>query len=156
MNNLSLKDAGCLTVAVSMQIARSGVQTPLGEDFSPATLVQNYRQYLYAGNDNWVWNGITRVIPNFYHDGRYDKDGLARLSDTAQANFLANGIENNCFYVVEVKQYRSGQHWVAIDRVENGVIYIMDPASDCKVLNECRAKQGFNYRMNTARCYRVR
>lgn len=156
MNSLSIKEAGCLTVSVAMQIARSGVETPLGENFSPATLVENYRNYLYTGNDNWIWAGISKVIPNFIWDSNYRLTGMQHLSDQQQIDRLLNGINAGCYYIVEVKSYRSGQHWVAIDTIKDGKIYMMDPASNCKVLNECVASTGYNYRISTAQCYRVK
>ncbi len=155
MGSKSLKEAGCLTVSVAMQIARSGVETPLGENFSPATLVENYRNYLYNGN-NWRWEGITGVIPNFQMDWNYTYSGMAGLSDQQQVNKLMAGLDAQCYYVVEVKSYRSGQHWVAIDTIKDGVIYMLDPASNCKILNECVASTGYKYRISRAMCYKVK
>lgn len=155
MNSLSIKQAGCLTVSVCMQVARSGVETPLGADFNPGTFVDEYRKYLYSGEDNWVWSGITNVIPSFKYDSSYQITGMQYLSDAEQRDKLIEGINKGCYYVVEVKSYHSGQHWVAIDTVKDGEIYIMDPASNCKALSECVASEGFKYRISTAQCYRV-
>lgn len=156
MNSLTIKQAGCLTVSVAMQIARSGVETPLGEDFNPGTLVDNYRKYLYNGNDNWIWDGITKVVPNFVRANNYDHTMMQHLTDEKQMELLEDGIKNGCYYVAEVKSYRSGQHWVAIDTIQDSKIYIMDPASNCKVMGECVASEGFKYRISTARCYKVK
>lgn len=155
MNNLSIADAGCLTVSVCMQVARSGVETPLGDNFNPGTFVNEYRKYLYNGDDNWVWYGITNVIPKFKYDGNYRISGMQYMSDEEQRAKLTEGINAGCYYVVEVKSYYSGQHWVAIDTIKDGEIYIMDPASNCKALSECTASAGFKYRISMAQCYRV-
>ncbi len=155
MNNLSIARAGCLTVSVCMQVARSGVETPLGDNFNPGTFVNAYRKYLYTGDDNWVWYGITNVIPKFKYDGSYKISGMQYMSDDQQRSKLIEGINAGCYYVVEVKSYHSGQHWVAVDTVRDGEIYIMDPASNCKALSECKASEGFKYRISTAQCYRV-
>lgn len=155
MNKLTLKQAGCLTVSVCMQLARSGVETPLGTAFNPGTFVDEYRDYLYNGDDNWTWVGITNVVPQFYYDSRYKLTGLQYLSYDEQIDKLLNGINNGCYYVVEVKQYQQGQHWVAIDTIKDGEIYIMDPSSNCTVLSECKASQGFPYKISIAQCYRV-
>lgn len=155
LGSKSIAEVGCLTVSVAMQIARSGVETPLGENFSPATLVENYRNYLYTGN-SWRWEGITKVIPSFQLDWNYSYSNMASLNDQQQLDKLLTGLDAQCYYVVEVKSYRSGQHWVAVDTIKDGVIYMMDPASNCKVLNECVASTGYKYRINEAMCYRVK
>lgn len=150
MNNLSIKSAGCLTVSVCMQVARSGVETPLGADFNPGTFVNEYRRYLYNGDDNWVWSGISNVIPKFKYDDSHKITGMQYLNDEQQRRELTGGINTGCYYVVEVRSYYGGQHWVAIDTVKDGEIYIMDPATNCKALSECK-----RYRISQARCYRV-
>ncbi len=156
MNNLSLADAGCLTVSVCMQVARSGVNTPLGDDFNPGTLVQNYRNYLYSGYDNWTWYGIESVIPNFVYDRSHQMAEVAGMDEDKLIDELIAGINDGCYYVVEVKSYYSGQHWVAIDTIQNGEIYIMDPASDCKILSQCKSSStGAPYKINYAQCYKV-
>lgn len=155
MNNLSIAKAGCLTVSVCMQVARSGVETPLGNNFNPGTFVDEYRKYLYNGDDNWIWYGITNVIPKFKYDPSYKISGMQYMSDEEQRSKLIEGINAGCYYVVEVKSYHSGQHWVAIDTIRDGEIYIMDPASNCKALSECKAGAGFKYRISIAQCYRV-
>lgn len=155
MNNLSIKSAGCLTVSVCMQVARSGVDTPLGSDFNPGTFVNEYRRYLYNGDDNWVWNGITNVISKFKYDANYKITGMQHMTDEEQREKLLEGINAGCYYVVEVKSYYSGQHWVAVDTVKDGEIYIMDPASNCKTLSQCVASTGAPYRISIAQCYRV-
>ena len=154
MNNLTIKQAGCLTVSVCMQVARSGVKTPLGDNFNPGTFVNEYRKYLYR-NDNWVWGGISTVIEKFKYDSTYKITGMQYMTDAEQRNKLMEGINAGCYYVVEVKSYRQNQHWVAIDVIKDGEIYIMDPASDCKILSQCKASEGFMYRISTAQCYRV-
>lgn len=156
MNSLSLSDAGCLTVSVCMQVARSGVETPLGADFNPGTFVEEYRDYLYSGNDNWNWYGIQSVIPNFMYDRNYQLANVASMDESKLIEELVAGINDGCYYVVEVKSYYSGQHWVAIDTIQNGEIYIMDPASDCKTLSECKSSStGAPYKINYAQCYKA-
>lgn len=155
MNKLSIKKAGCLTVAVAMQVARSGVETTLGDNFNPATLVENYRSILYDGKDNFYWNSITKVAPNFVMNYNYNSSGMASMSDSQQIAILTNGINNGCYYVVEVKSWKKGQHWVAIDTIQDGTIYMLDPASDNVDLNATVANTGYKYRINTAKCYQV-
>lgn len=147
---------GCTLTSVAIQVAHSGVDTPLGSDFNPGTLVENYRDILFDSSGNFYWNAITSVVPNFVHNALYDGTGMASMSDSNQMAFLTNGINNGCYYVVEVKTWKSGQHWVAIDYIDNGIIYMMDPASNNVDLNATVANTGYNYRINTARCYQVR
>lgn len=156
MNRLSIENAGCLTVAVAMQVARSGVSTTLGSDFNPAILVENYRSILYDGNDNYNWYSITKVAPNFVMNSNYNGVALASMSDSEQIAFLTNGINNGCYYVVEVKTWKKGQHWVAIDTIQDGIIYMMDPASDNVDLNATVSSNGYKYRINIAKCYQVK
>ena len=155
MNNLSLAKAGCLTVSVCMQLARSGVAPALDGGFNPATFVNAYREKLYNGQDEWAWNGITKVVPQFQYDSSYKLTGMQGLSDEEQRNRLLEGINAGCYYVVEVKSYYKGQHWVAVDTIKDGEIYIMDPSSNCKILSQCVASTGAKYRISIAQCYRV-
>ena len=59
-------------------------------------------------------------------------------------------VSDGCYVVIEVKTHNGGQHWVALDYIGNGDIYMMDPAS-----NYTRLYDHPQYRPNIAACYKV-
>ena len=153
----TIKDVGCLFVSVCMQIARSGVKTPLGDNFNPGTLMENYRDILYTseGSNLWVWRNITKVVPDFVYSSQYNHSGMAGMSNEKQIDLIQDGLNKGCYYIAEVKSYKGTNysHYVAIDYIKDGKIYMIDPASNCKVVNECKASEGFYYRISSVACY---
>ena len=141
-----------------MQVARSGVETPLGADFNPGSFIENFREQLYpdASSNNWGWDNITNVVTDFVYTPSSDHSDMAGLSDEKQAELIQDGIAEGCYYIADVKSYMGGEHFVAIDYVKDGVVYMMDPASNCKVVNECKGSEGYNYRISKVYCYKVK
>ncbi len=120
----SIANIGCLATSIAMLIAKSGVPTIVQGEFNPGTFVQ-------AMNDNGgfvnggdlVWGAVSNVAPSFQYVGRTSVSG----NEAEKAKEL---IDQGYYVVAQVTGYGSGQHWVAIDRVENGRVIMMDPASD--------------------------
>ena len=115
-----------------MLIAKSGVLNSSsnsllsGGDFNPGTFVQTLNDnngFTSGGALNWY--SVTNIIPNFEFIG---KTNLSGMSKSNKLETISSKLNAGYYCTVEVKG-STGQHWVAIDRVEGDTIYMYDPAS---------------------------
>lgn len=137
---------GCLVTSISMQIARSGVPVTVNP-LNPGTVVQKLNQHGgFTSGGGLYWNAISYVAPSFQYVGQYGLSG----SKEARMNAINQLVSDGCYVVIEVKTHAGGQHWVALDYIGNGDIYMMDPAS-----NYTRLYDHPQYRPNIAACYKV-
>ena len=137
---------GCLITSISMQIARSGVPVTVNP-LNPGTVVQKLNQHGgFTGGGGLYWNAISHVAPSFQYVGQYGLSG----SKEARMGAINQLVSDGCYVVIEVKTHNGGQHWVALDYIGNGDIYMMDPAS-----NYTRLYDHPQYRPNIAACYKV-
>lgn len=153
VGNSTIENIGCLTTSVSIQVARSGVTTPLGEDFNPGTLVSQYRDRLYSSKGNWQWHQLQTIIPDFVYSPEGNRGGLLSFSNSAVASTIVGQINDGCYLVAEVKSHLGGknQHWVAIDTVQGDEVYILDPKSNCETISQCP-----KYKISQSICYKVK
>ena len=128
----NIRQIGCLATSVSMLIAKSGVLNSSsnsllsGGDFNPGTFVQTLNDnngFTSGGALNWY--SVTNIIPNFEFIG---KTNLSGMSKSNKLETISSKLNAGYYCTVEVKG-STGQHWVAIDRVEGDTIYMYDPAS---------------------------
>ena len=117
---------GCLVTSVSMQIARSGVETKI-TNFNPGTFVQFLNQNGgFSSGGNFIWASATKIAPTFRYQGMVRVSGMSQQEKLAKISELVN--MKDVYVVAEVKG-STGQHWVAIDSVTGGTIKMMDPGS---------------------------
>lgn len=122
----TIKQIGCLVTSVSMQIAKSGVQTNIS-DFNPGTFVEFLNSHGgFVSGGNFVWTAATQAAPSFKYVGQVQIAGMSKSQKLAKIKELVN--QNNVYVVAEVKG-NTGQHWVAIDYVDGDTIHMMDPGS---------------------------
>ena len=122
----TIKQIGCLVTSVSMQIARSGVQTNIS-NFNPGTFVEYLNSHGgFESGGLYVWSAATSVAPSFKYVGSVGLSGLTKAQKLSKIKEITS--QSGVYAVVEVKG-NTGQHWVAIDRVEGDNVYMMDPAS---------------------------
>ena len=122
----TIKNIGCLVTSVSMQIARSGVQTNI-QDFNPGTFVQFLNSHGgFVSGGNFVWGAATQAAPSFKYGGQISVSGMSREQKLNKIKELVN--QKGVYVVAEVKG-NTGQHWVAIDNVTGNTINMMDPGS---------------------------
>lgn len=122
----TIKQIGCLATSVSMQIAKSGVQTNIS-DFNPGTFVEFLNSHGgFVSGGNFVWTAATQAAPSFKYVGQVRIAGMSKSQKLAKIKELVN--QNNVYVVAEVKG-NTGQHWVAIDYVDGDTIHMMDPGS---------------------------
>lgn len=128
----NIRQIGCLATSISMLVAKSGVigtspDSPFSEsDFNPGTFVQTLNDnngFTSGGALNWY--SVTNILPNFKFVGKTTLSGMGK-SD--KLDTISSQLEKGYYCTVEVKG-STGQHWVAVDRVEGNTIYMYDPAS---------------------------
>lgn len=119
---VSVKTWGCTTTAISYILAKSGTQLTVN-DFNPGVYAQKGS---YSGS-LIVWD-FSPIAPNMHRLGYYtdiDKSNyVEKISDIINTPY--NGKQQ--FVLVEADD-GVGTHWVAVDHVENGVVYVLDPSA---------------------------
>lgn len=114
---------GCTTTSISYIIAKSGTALSV-QSFNPGVYAKT--QSAYSGS-LIAWNH-SGVAPNA-HD-------LGARTDMNTGNYVSkiesiistayNGKQQ--YVVIELKK-NGGTHWVAVDHVENGQVYVLDPSA---------------------------
>jgi len=121
----TIKSAGCLVTSVAIQIAKSGTTVTI-PNFNPGTFVQqlNATGTGFTG-PNYYWNAPVNsgVAPNFVHVGDVMLTGSTSQRAAEMQRYQSQG-----YYIVI--RAKTNQHWVALDRVEGGTVYINDPGSN--------------------------
>ena len=123
----TIKQIGCLVTSLSIQIAKSGVQTNIS-NFNPGTFVQalNNQGAFGDGGALLSYASVEKIAPSFKYQGYIDVLGKGK---TEKLNAIKNIVnQHGVFAVAEVKG-NTGQHWVAIDKIDGDVITMMDPGS---------------------------
>lgn len=118
---------GCLATSISIQIARSKVQTNVTGEFNPGSFVQamsNVGGFDAVGN--LQWNAVSKVAPNFNFVSRTSLEGKSKAE---KLSILTDLVNNGYYLVCEVKG-DTGQHWVAVDSINGENITMMDPGSN--------------------------
>ena len=122
----TIKQIGCLVTSVSMQIAKSGVETNIS-DFNPGTFVEYLNQNGgFDGGGNFIWSVATKAAPTFKYQDKVELTGLSKNEKLAKIKEIVS--QKGVYAVAEVKG-NSGQHWVAIDSISGNTINMMDPGS---------------------------
>ena len=123
----TLGKIGCLATSVSMLIAKSGVPTTkISGSFNPGSFVKAMNKVGgIDGNGNYQWYKTSSVVPNF----QYVSSQYVKGKSKAEKLKIAKDLTSKGYYVVaEVKGATPGnQHWVAVDRVNDNSLVIMDP-----------------------------
>ena len=117
---------GCLVTSLSILIAKSGVQTTL-PNFNPGAFVEylNAHGGFANGANLSRWDITSEVAPKFIHQGTLE---LAGNSKDVKFNKIKEKSDAGYYLICEVKG-NTGQHWVAVDKVNGNQILMMDPGS---------------------------
>ena len=141
----SIREAGCLVTSISMQIARSGTKIgtlPSGySQFNPGAFVTSLNNNNgFVSEGNYSWGGYNSIAPNW---GIGDFVNLAisdnkKLAEAISKELLMGYGEENYqkYLVLQIHHSKSSQHWVAVNKVENGVVLIYDPAGKGNTLDD--------------------
>ena len=71
------------------------------------------------------WAKTTSVAPRFQYVNRITVSGLSKVE---KFEILKNLLNSNYYVVAEVKG-TTGEHWVAIDKIEGNNVKMLDPGS---------------------------
>lgn len=122
----TIGSAGCLITSMSYLIAKSGTKLAIS-DLNPSTFEKNAQ---FSGSA-LVWD-FSGIAPNFKTaDGNAEHPINASNMVEKITEALNTPINGHQQHLVIYLNY-TGTHWVAVDHVENGVIYILDPSSSTK------------------------
>lgn len=124
----TIKQIGCAATSVAMLIAKSGVETTVNP-LTPGTFVEKMSQNGGFGSGSCLgcinWAKTTTVAPRFQYTNRITVSGYSK---TEKFETLKNLLNSNYYVVAEVKG-TTGEHWVAIDKIEGNNIKMLDPGS---------------------------
>ena len=129
----NIRGIGCTATSLSILIAKSGalnmLPAPLvsASEFNPGTFVQALNSHNgFTSTGAIYWQNVTTVVPAFKFVG---KTTLAGMSKSSKVAAILSELNQGHYCTVEVKG-NTGQHWVAVDRVEGQTVYMYDPASN--------------------------
>ena len=123
----TIRQIGCLATSLAIQIAKSGVQTNIGE-FNPGTFVEylNGQNAFSDGGALLNYSDVELAAPGFKYQGFID---VLYMSKEEKLNTIAGIVNQAGVYAVAEVKGETGQHWVAIDSVSGDTIKMMDPGS---------------------------
>lgn len=117
----NMSQVGCAVTSIAMLAVHSGSISE--SNFDPGVLCDFLSKN--DGFDSWAnvyWGAVTKLVPDLTYQ---KKVTFADRSRSALVSEVANYI-NQGYYLILSVNYDS--HWVAVDTVSNGQIYMMDPA----------------------------
>lgn len=117
----TISQSGCAITSIAMLLVKAGYFDEA--DFNPGVFCEfmNANRGL-DGSGNVYWGVVSKLVPDFAFCGTAYLYGSTEEEKTAEIkSYLDQG-----YYLVADVRY-SG-HWVAVDRVENGTVYMIDPA----------------------------
>lgn len=128
-SSLDICDAGCLVTSVSIQIAKSGTTIQNVTGFDPGIFVSYLNDHNGFTGPNFYWNSPKNsgIAPNFIYAEDIDLNGTQSERTASIKSYADQG-----YYIVI--RAKTNQHWVALDYVSGGVVYIHDPASSATKL----------------------
>lgn len=122
----TIRSSGCLVTSIAMLISKSGVPVNVNT-FNPGTFVKALNSNNgFDGNGNFYWNTVSKISSNFIYQNKKSVLGLSKVD---KLNTLKSLLDDGYYVVAEVKG-NTGQHWVAVDNIDNGTIRMLDPASN--------------------------
>lgn len=135
--------SGCTVTSMAYLIKKSGTQLTV-DTFDPGVFVQNVK----FTSSMLYWNTWSGIAPKFI----MEKQDAIVLGDAAEvfnkevSQPTSGGYQR--FIIIQVPG-----HWVAFDHIENGQIYVMDPAASAGAglipLNDVILKRGNIISFNT-------
>ncbi len=120
-----ISNAGCLVTSIAILIKKSGVPTKNIQPFNPGTFVIALNNVYGFDGANLKYDAVSKVVPNFVYQGRVYLTGKTKQE---KYNEIKKYYENGYYLAIEVLgATKISQHWVALDKVENNIIYMLDP-----------------------------
>ncbi len=118
----TIRQSGCAVTSIAMLLVKSGNFDE--STINPGSLCEFLSKNGGLDNNACIyWGKVSEFCPSFTFEGTGMLYGTTAEEKAAEyKSYLDQG-----YYLVADVRY-SG-HWVAIDRVEGGVVYMMDPAA---------------------------
>lgn len=124
----TIGQVGCLVTSIAILIKKSGVPTPNIAPFNPGTFVTALNNVYAFDGANLMYAPISKVVPNFQYGGKVYLTGKTKSEKLYEIKKYS---ENGYLMAIEVLGATdTAQHWVALDRVNNNTIIMIDPGSD--------------------------
>jgi len=119
----TIAGVGCLATSLAILAVHCGAVT--SDSFNPGTFVDSLNDlggFDYSGN-LVSWNLVSEVVPNLECAGKYHvPSGTSEYEYVQKLEELQDAGYYSVCYV--------GHHWVLVDYIENGSVYMCDPASN--------------------------
>lgn len=125
-----MKNEGCLITALTKVFIHSGQQDP--ETFTPDKCLEAMLKYGMLTNGGALYSGfrmntngmLATLAPDLY----YIPDSPHQPWDQKTAyDYISSAIAQNKYIMIRAYNYDTGNyHYMAIDRAENGTVYVMD------------------------------
>lgn len=130
----TMRTSGCAVTSAAILCAASGCDLP--EGFDPGMLCR----FLTANggfsiNGNLQWYVISKLVPDFRFERtetfetKVQRDQIAKLAAYLEQGYYVSVMLRTPAREENGVTVPASTHFVAIDRVENGIVYMFDPAS---------------------------
>ena len=127
----SMAREGCLVTAIAKVLIHSGQQDP--RTFTPAECLAAMHKYDLLNAGGSLYSGIRMNTEGFLAtlgpELVYSADSPmhSAWSRSTAASRLSALIKENCYVIIRAYNYTTGNHhYMAVDRVEDGRVYVMD------------------------------
>ena len=119
----TMAEIGCAVTSIAILVVHSGSKSE--SSFNPGTLCDYLSKN--KGFDNYgnvYWGAVSGLVPNFTFEKKASFSSNTKSSIT---NELKSYINQGYYIVMSVKY---DGHWIAIDTIKNGEVYMIDPAQN--------------------------
>lgn len=128
----TLGSIGCLITSISILIEKSGCNTMI-KPFNPGTFLEALNKHNgFDSSGNLQYAAVTKAVPAFKYVGNQDLKGKTK---DEKLSLIKQYLDSGYYLTAEVKGATKGsQHWVAVIRVENNNVIMVDPGSNQTVM----------------------
>ena len=128
----TLGSIGCLITSISILIEKSGCNTMI-KPFNPGTFLEALNKHNgFDGSGNLQYAAVTKAVPAFKYVGNQNLRGKTK---DEKLSLIKHYLDSGYYLTAEVKGATKGsQHWVAVIRVENNNVIMVDPGSNQTVM----------------------
>ena len=117
-SSATISSHGCLVTSIAIQIARSGLWPGT---FDPGVFVTQLNANGGFVDGNLQWGPLRQTLPPGFTMECDTRDGTC----PATLDYMSQAISAGKYIVLRAKV---NQHWVAVDYIQGGEIYVYDPA----------------------------
>lgn len=138
----TLGSIGCLITSISILIEKSGCNTMI-KPFNPGTFLEALNKHNgFDGSGNLQYAAVTKAVPAFKYVGNQNLRGKTK---DEKLSLIKQYLDSGYYLTAEVKGATKGsQHWVAVIRIENNNVIMVDPGS-----NQTIMWNAYNYEKTT-------